>query len=153
MLRSLAAALPSLSSRVAHSSTPPLLQLLPPAGRSTLAMQVRHLKHAKTRAGTWWQPRLPALANEMCPNVEGKGNRKKRNTQKLQQIVTDHARRKEGVRRKHVYQALKLQEHHERTRQVYRDYAEELRARANRNRAAAGPSPGAENVAPPESAA
>ena len=107
----------------------PLLQSSLWAAPAAL-LQVRHHKAAKSRSGVWWQPRIQALAPDMCPDEPGKGSRRKKMQQKKMQIVTDHARRKEGERRKGIFNQLKKQAHHDRVKQVYRDYAEELRRRA-----------------------
>ena len=134
--------------RLASASSSRLRSLLPPALpglASPLVQQVRHRlsnnnygqrkskpgrPHAGRGNAVWWQPLLPALAAERCPEVEGKGNRRKKMQQRKQQSIWDHARRKEGHRRAKIFAQLKREKEDEKVRQVYRDYAEMLRAKA-----------------------
>jgi hypothetical protein len=110
-------------------------------GGALLSLQVRHARPMNAKQtppprrpgksnAQWWQPLLPALAAERCPEVEGKGNRRKKMQQRKQQSVWDHARRKEGQRRSQIFAQLKREKEDEKVRQVYRDYAEMLRAKA-----------------------
>ena len=87
----------------------------------------------------------------MAPFECGKGNRLKRVTQKKQQIITDHAVRQEGHRRKRIFAALKAQASHDRIKQVYRDFAETLRAKALRSQPPPAASAPAEPSAEPPS--
>ena len=84
----------------------------------------------------WWQPRLPALASEMCPNELGKGDRRKKNQQKRQQSITEAARRNEGIKRNKIRRFLRWTATKEKIQSVYLDYANILRERA-----LAGPRP------------
>ena len=119
--------------------------LLPVSSRGSLAavpvqgaavVQLRHKLNARTH-GVWWQPLLPALAPDLVPNTLGKGNRKKKMQQRRAQSVTDHARRREGHRRAKMINKMKEEEHHDRVRGVYQDYARLLQEAA-RNRASEG---------------
>ena len=113
--------LPSLPAAVPRASS-----LLAPM----FALPVRHYRKAGRGNGVWWQPLLPALAPELVPNTPGKGNRKKKMQQRRAQSVTDHARRKEGHRRAAIFRRWKYEAETDKVRQVYRDYAEILRAQA-----------------------
>ena len=97
--------------------------------QAAAAMQLRHKLNARTH-GVWWQPLLPALAPDLVPNTMGKGNRKKKMQQRRAQSVTDHARRREGQRRSKMFSKMKEEEHHDRVRAVYQDYARLLQETA-----------------------
>jgi len=90
---------------------------------------VRH-KYAGGQNAVWWQPMLPALAPQLVPNTPGKGNRKKKMQQRRAQSVTMQARRIEGNRRASIFRKLKNEEHHDKVKDIYRQYAEMLRAKA-----------------------
>lgn len=91
--------------------------------------QVRH-RRAGNKNGVWWQPLLPALAAEKCPEVQGKGKRRKRYQQRVQQSKWSHAIRIEGTRRNKIYETLKKESEADRIRELYREYGEMLRQKA-----------------------
>ena len=80
----------------------------------------------------WWQPVLPAMAKLVVPDLPGKhgSTAHKKAQQRKQQAIADAARRKEGARRNRVLQALKKEKLREKTFDVYRQYADILRAKA-----------------------
>lgn len=80
----------------------------------------------------WWQPVLPAMANLVVPDLPGKhgSTAHKKAQQRKQQAIADAARRKEGARRNRVLRALKKEKLREKTFDVYRQYADILRAKA-----------------------
>lgn len=119
------------------ASASPLFPPLTPASPLAAAIaspllflnQVRH-RRAGNKNGVWWQPLLPALAAEKCPEVEGKGKRRKRFQQRVQQSKWSHAIRIEGTRRNKIYETLKKERETERIRELYREYGEMLRQKA-----------------------
>lgn len=102
-----------------------------PAPAALFAHQVRH-RRAGNSNGVWWQPLLPALAKEQCPDVEGKGNRRKRMQQRQQQRLWNVAIRREGVRRNAVFEQHKREREAEKVKEVYRQYGEMLQEKALR---------------------
>ena len=133
----------AISGRLARS---PIAALVPAA---LTLLPVREA-HAKSRGAwgsrgagkgnaVWWQPLLPALAPYLVPNTPGKGNRKKKMQQKRAQTVTNHAIRIEGQRRSRIFSELKKLAHHEKVREVYRDYAAQLARGATSSGMAGGP--------------
>lgn len=89
----------------------------------------------------WWQPVLPALASEMAHWEPGKGRKRKRMQQKRQQIISMHARRKEGERRNRIMRTVKWQDAHDKVRGIYEQYAAVLKGKA-----VAGPVPPSQGV-------
>jgi len=126
---------------------------------SMFALALRHMKPDKSvalrrgkwiyksgrqdgqRNGVWWQPMHRALAPEVAPYLEGKGNQRKKLQQRQQQRVFDTARRKEGVRRNRMFKQLNQERVQEEVRQVYRRWGELLRQNALQ-RAASDPAAG-----------
>lgn len=99
-------------------------------GSGLRTMQMRCMTTARNGDRGWWQPVLPALAKTMCPGTYGKGGRRKKMQQRQQQIISMHARRKEGTRRNTIKRALKDQAELNKVREIYRQYGEILRAKA-----------------------
>lgn len=80
--------------------------------------------------GVWWQPTLRALAPEVAPFLDGKGNKLKKMQQRQQQKVANNARRKEGVRRNAMFAQLDRERVQEEVRSVYRQWGDVLRQNA-----------------------
>lgn len=128
----------SSSSEIMFAAIRNVARLLPTAPRPSMPGPsmlmcalgaVRH-KYAGGQNAVWWQPMLPALAPQLVPNTPGKGNRKKKMQQRRAQSVTMQARRIEGNRRASIFRKLKNEEHHDKVKDIYRQYAEMLRAKA-----------------------
>lgn len=86
--------------------------------------------HAGRGNYVWWQPLLPAMAAERVPDMKGKGRKLKLNQIRRQQVIWNHAIRKEGVRRNKIFKMVKREKESEKVMEVYRQYGEILRQRA-----------------------
>jgi hypothetical protein len=122
-----------------------------PCFASPLAIQVRHRissvnyasgQHRKHKAGrphagkgnaVWWQPLLPALAAERCPDVGSskRTNDKKRKQQRAQQAMWDRAKWTEMQRRRAIFNTLKRDAAIDETRRTYAEFADFLREHPN----------------------
>ena len=78
----------------------------------------------------WWQPILPALAAEVAPLTDGRGRSRKKFMQRKQQIVSMHARRKEGIKRNQVIRQQRLAESRQKVADVYEKFARILQREA-----------------------
>ena len=96
--------------------------------------QVRLKGGSATHKPRWWQPTFRCLAPLKHPQVPGKGVRRKKMQQKIQQTMDMRARAKEGHRRNAILMHRKEGYANERVREVYRQYAEILRSKANEDR-------------------
>lgn len=80
----------------------------------------------------WWQPVLPALADLMRPNEKGKGAKRKKQQKRMQQVITNHARRQVGVARNRIERAEGWLERKRRVQDIYKQYAKILQAKAKK---------------------
>ena len=92
--------------------------------------KVKNTPYAGRGNFVWWQPLLPAMAPLRVRPMEGSGRSLKRAMQKQQQIIWNHAIRKEGKRRNAIFKQVKREKEQEKVMAVYAQYGEILRQRA-----------------------
>lgn len=92
-------------------------------GRGGLLYQSLRFVRREGGRERWWQPILPALAPELAPFQEGRGNKQKRMMQRKQQMISMHARRKEGAARNHVIRHQRAAETRRKVKEVYEKFA------------------------------
>ena len=100
--------------------------------RTAVSTTATDLTKKGSRGGgqQWWQPVLPALAAQMCPNEKGKGRGLRNQQKKRQQVVSMHTRRKEGARRSNIKRMTRWLDTKEKIQRVYHKYATMLQQKA-----------------------